>query len=78
LLTDADTEHALDSLRRLVAKAEQENLDLVSLMVKLRVQSAWEKLLIPAFIFSFKSFPPFLGSTIPGGWRLRRRVDACW
>ena len=44
LLTDADIEHAPDSLRRLVAKAEQENLDLVSLMVKLRVQSAWEKL----------------------------------
>ena len=78
LLTDADIEHAPNSLRRLVAKAEQENLDLVSLMVKLRGQSAWEKLLIPAFIFSFKSFPPFLGSTIPGGWRLRRRVDACW
>jgi len=59
LLTDADIEHAPDSLRRLVAKAEQEKLDLVSLMVKLRCQSPWEKLLIPAFVFFFQKLFPF-------------------
>ena len=59
LLTDADIEHAPDSLRRLVAKAEQEELDLVSLMVKLRTQKPWEMLLIPAFVFFFQKLFPF-------------------
>lgn len=66
LLTDADIEHAPDSLRRLVAKAEQEKLDLVSLMVKLRVQSAWEQILIPAFVFFFQKLFPFPRVNNPG------------
>ena len=59
LFTDADIEHDFDSLQQLVAKAEAENLDLVSLMVHLRAQSFWEKLLIPAFIFFFQLLYPF-------------------
>ena len=59
LLTDADIAHGPDSLRRLVAKAEQDNLDLVSLMVRLRCKSGWEKLLIPAFIYFFQKLFPF-------------------
>lgn len=59
LLTDADIEHDSGNLRRLVAKAEQENLDLVSVMVRLRCESFWEKLLIPAFIFFFQKLYPF-------------------
>ncbi len=59
LLTDADIEHDISNLRRLVAKAETENLDLVSLMVKLRCQSFWEQLLIPAFVFFFQKLYPF-------------------
>jgi len=51
LLTDADITHDSESLRRLVAKAEVDGLNLVSLMVWLRCESLWEKLLIPAFIF---------------------------
>jgi hopene-associated glycosyltransferase HpnB len=35
------------------------HLDLVSLMVRLRVDSFWEKLLIPAFIFFFQKLYPF-------------------
>jgi len=66
LLTDADIEHAPDSVRRLVAKACAENLDLVSLMVMLRVQSAWERLLIPAFVFFFQKLFPFPWVNIPG------------
>ncbi|MBL1203587.1 MAG: glycosyltransferase [Nostoc sp. GBBB01] len=58
-LTDADIEHDVNSLCRLVAKAEQENLDLVSVMVRLRCQSYWEKLLIPAFVFFFQKLYPF-------------------
>lgn len=59
LLTDADIEHDINNLWRLVTKAETENLDLVSLMVKLRCQSFWEKLLIPAFVFFFQKLYPF-------------------
>ncbi|AUT01448.1 glycosyl transferase family 2 [Nostoc sp. CENA543] len=58
-LTDADIEHDVNNLRRLVAQAEQEDLDLASIMVKLRCQSFWEKLLIPAFVFFFQKLYPF-------------------
>ncbi|MDZ8108336.1 MAG: glycosyltransferase [Nostoc sp. DedQUE12a] len=58
-LTDADIQHDVSNLRRLVAKAEQENLDLVSVMVRLRCESFWEKLLIPAFVFFFQKLYPF-------------------
>ncbi|MBD2337540.1 glycosyltransferase [Calothrix sp. FACHB-156] len=59
LLTDADIEHDSGSLRRLVAKAEQEDLDLVSVMVRLRCESFWEQILIPAFVFFFQKLYPF-------------------
>lgn len=59
LLTDADIEHDLSNLRRLVTKAESQNLDLVSIMVRLRCQSFWEKMLIPAFVFFFQKLYPF-------------------
>ncbi|MEL6493853.1 MAG: glycosyltransferase [Cyanobacteria bacterium J06623_7] len=59
LLTDADIRHDQDNLTRLVTQAETENLDLVSLMVLLRCQSTWEKLLIPAFVFFFQKLYPF-------------------
>jgi hopene-associated glycosyltransferase HpnB len=59
LLTDADILHDADNLKQLAAKAEQEHLDLVSLMVLLRCKSFWEKLLIPAFIFFFQKLYPF-------------------
>jgi hopene-associated glycosyltransferase HpnB len=59
LLTDADIQHDLSNLRRLVAKAESQNLDLVSIMVRLRCQSFWEQLLIPAFVFFFQKLYPF-------------------
>ncbi len=59
LLTDADITHDAESLKRLVAKAEGESLDLVSLMVLMRCESRWEKLLIPAFIFFFRKLYPF-------------------
>ncbi len=58
-LTDADIAHDPDNLRRLVAKAVQEDLDMVSVMVRLRCESFWEKLLIPAFVFFFQKLYPF-------------------
>ena len=59
LLTDADIEHHPSNLHRLVAKAEAQKLDLVSIMVRLRCQSFWEQLLIPAFVFFFQKLYPF-------------------
>jgi hopene-associated glycosyltransferase HpnB len=59
LLTDADIQHDLSNLSQLVTKAENDNLDLVSLMVLLNCQSFWEKLLIPAFVFFFQKLYPF-------------------
>jgi hopene-associated glycosyltransferase HpnB len=46
-------------LTQLVTQAVTEDLDLVSLMVLLRCQSFWEKLLIPAFVFFFQKLYPF-------------------
>ena len=59
LLTDADIVHAGDNLRRLVARAEGDGYDLVSLMVRLHCRGLWERLLVPAFVFFFfKLYPP--------------------
>jgi hopene-associated glycosyltransferase HpnB len=57
--TDADVEHADDTLARLVATARRERRDLVSLMVELHCGGAWERLLIPAFVFFFRLLYPF-------------------
>jgi len=57
--TDADIQHAPGALRRLVARAEQERLDLASLMVLLRSRTLPERLLIPAFVYFFlQLYPP--------------------
>ncbi|MCD8490221.1 MAG: glycosyltransferase [Desertifilum sp.] len=59
LFTDADIGHDPANLRRLVSKATQDNLDLASVMVRLRCESFWERLLIPAFVFFFQKLYPF-------------------
>lgn len=53
---------------QLVTKAEIEERDLVSLMVLLRCQSFWEKLLIPAFVFFFQKLYPFSWVNDPRKW----------
>jgi hopene-associated glycosyltransferase HpnB len=59
LFTDADIEHAPDSLAMLVSIAQAGPYDMASFMVKLHCQSVSEKLLIPAFVyFFFKLYPP--------------------
>jgi len=59
--TDADITHAPDTLRRLVCQAENDSLDLASLMVFLRVKTLPERLLIPAFLYFFLTlYPPNL------------------
>ncbi|MEU3842822.1 glycosyltransferase [Streptomyces sp. NPDC028635] len=59
LLTDADIAHAPDSLRGLVAAAETGGFDAVSQMARLRVESLWERLVVPAFVYFFAQLYPF-------------------
>lgn len=59
LFTDADIEHAPDSIATLVSIAQAGPYGMASFMVKLYCQSVAEKLLIPAFVyFFFKLYPP--------------------
>ncbi|NLU73568.1 glycosyltransferase [Streptomyces sp. HNM0575] len=59
LLTDADIAHAPGSLRDLVAAACGARLDLLSQMARLRADSAWERLIVPAFVYFFAQLYPF-------------------
>ncbi|WP_031466354.1 glycosyltransferase [Sciscionella sediminilitoris] len=58
LLTDADIAHEPDSLARLVAAAH-EGRDLVSQMARLRTDTGWERLIVPAFVYFFAMLYPF-------------------
>jgi hopene-associated glycosyltransferase HpnB len=59
LLTDADIEYVPGDIGELADKAENERLDLVSLMVRLSTATFAERCLIPAFVFFFlKLYPP--------------------
>ncbi|GHB38877.1 glycosyl transferase family 2 [Streptomyces viridiviolaceus] len=59
LLTDADIAHAPDSLRELVSAAGTGGFDVVSQMARLRVESPWERLVVPAFVYFFAQLYPF-------------------
>ncbi|MCX4631427.1 MULTISPECIES: glycosyltransferase [unclassified Streptomyces] len=67
LLTDADIAHEPDSLRELVAAATTAELDLVSLMARLRAVSLWERLVVPAFVYFFAQLYPFRRINRPTG-----------
>jgi len=57
--TDADVVHSPDTLRRLVSRAQTDQLDLASLMVLLRAETIAERLLIPPFLYFFLMlYPP--------------------
>jgi hopene-associated glycosyltransferase HpnB len=59
LFTDADIEHASNSVSTLVSIAQSLPCDMASFMVKLHCETLSEKLLIPAFVyFFFKLYPP--------------------
>jgi hopene-associated glycosyltransferase HpnB len=59
LLTDADIEYVPDQLAQLLRIATAEQLDLLSLMVRLSSRTFAERCLIPAFVFFFlKLYPP--------------------
>ncbi|MHC8441583.1 MAG: glycosyltransferase [Candidatus Eutrophobiaceae bacterium] len=59
LLLDADIVLQSALLPSLLDKLETDNLDMASLMVTLRMQTFWERMLLPAFVFFFKLLYPF-------------------
>lgn len=71
LLLDADIELRPGALAVLMALAEDRGLQLVSVMARLRMETFWERLLMPAFIFFFKLLYPFALANSP-----RRRMAA--
>lgn len=71
LLLDADIELAPRMLAALAARRRANDLDLCSIMAALHMGNAWEKLLLPAFIFFFKLLYPFALANDP-----RSRVAA--
>ena len=58
-LTDADIEHAPDTLRRLVGIAHGGRRRLVSFMAQLHCKTGAERALVPAFIWFFMMLYPF-------------------
>jgi len=81
LLTDADIAHRPGSVIGLVRAAES-GYDLVSQMARLRVETRWERLIVPAFVYFFALLFPFRWSNTPrartaaaaGGCVLLRRT----
>ncbi len=65
LLTDADILHAPSHLASLVHTADRYNLELVSEMVRLRVDTLAERATVPAFVFFFSMLYPFLAVSDP-------------
>jgi len=65
-LTDADIEHAPDTLRTLVAIGEAGDRRLVSFMARLRCENLAERALIPAFVWFFQLLYPFDRVNRPG------------
>lgn len=66
-LTDADIEHAPDTLRMLVTRGEAGKLSLVSLMALLHCETPPERMLVPAFVFFFQMLYPFGAVNRPQG-----------
>lgn len=65
LFTDADIAHPPVGMRRLVSLAEARVLDLASVMVLLRADGLWERLLMPAFVYFFAKLYPFRWAADP-------------
>jgi hopene-associated glycosyltransferase HpnB len=59
LLLDADIEANPGIIPELRRALKDKDLQLISLMARLRMETFWEKLLMPAFIYFFKLLYPF-------------------
>ncbi len=65
LLLDADIELRPGILAALLARRRLDGRQLLSLMAVLEMQSSWDKLLVPAFVYFFKLLYPFRISNSP-------------
>jgi hopene-associated glycosyltransferase HpnB len=59
LFTDADIAWAPTALRDLIRAAEDDDRALVSQMALLRAETAWERVIVPAFVYFFAQLYPF-------------------
>ena len=59
LFTDADISWGPGALRELVAAAERDDRALLSQMALLRAETAWERVIVPAFVYFFAQLYPF-------------------
>ncbi len=75
LFTDADIAFPDGALAELVAAAVTHRLVLVSQMVRLRAESVWERLAIPAFVYFFAQLYPF--SRVNGPGRTAAAAGGC-
>lgn len=65
LLLDADIELRPGILAALLARRQLDGRQLLSLMAVLEMESTWDKLLVPAFVYFFKLLYPFRISNSP-------------
>ena len=65
LLLDADIQLLPGAVAAMRRKMDAEQRQLVSLMAVLRMQTGWEKLLLPAFVYFFKLLYPFRLANAP-------------
>lgn len=68
ILLDADIVLENNLIPAVLEKVQSEQLQMLSLMAFLKMQTFWEKLLMPAFIFFFKLLYPFHLSNKPNSW----------
>jgi hopene-associated glycosyltransferase HpnB len=80
LFSDADIEHRPGSVGALLERAGVgtggDTFDLVSVMARLRADTFWERLLIPAFVFFFQLLYPFRRVQDPGS-RVAAAAGGC-
>ena len=65
LFTDADIEWGPGALRELVTAAEGDDRAVVSQMALLRAGTAWERQIVPAFVYFFAQLYPFRRASDP-------------
>ncbi len=76
LLLDADIILEPGLIGKILFKAKQADIKLLSLMAHYRMISLWEKLLMPAYVFFFKLLYPFSLSNLPNS-RIAAAAGGC-
>ena len=77
LFTDADITWAPTALRDLVLAAEDDDRALVSQMALLRAETAWERVIVPAFVYFFAQLYPFKKVNNPRSRTWAGQAGAC-